>query len=51
MQTFRQEEGQTSVEYGLVIATIATVLVMGLTVGLVGPATDFFAGIADRLPF
>lgn len=43
-----QEDGQTSVEYGLVLALIATVLVLAL-VGVIGPASEFFNTLEDLI--
>lgn len=44
------DEGATALEYGVLVALIALVIVAG--VGLFGTALDaFFAGIAARVPF
>jgi Flp pilus assembly pilin Flp len=43
-----QEDGQTSVEYGLVLALITAVLVLAL-VGVIGPATEFFNTLQDLI--
>lgn len=45
----RRDDGQTSVEYGLVLLLLTTVLIFAL-VGIVGPARAFFESIPDKLP-
>ena len=49
MRLLRQDDGQTSVEYGLVLLMVA---IMSVTVlaGVVGPARAFFESIPDLLP-
>ena len=43
-----EDRGATMVEYGLIVAAIALVVVVGATV--FGSAlSDFFSGLADRL--
>ena len=47
-----QERGATAVEYGLFVALIAAVIVVGVTalgqstIGLFQPVSDFFASLA-----
>ena len=42
------EEGQGMVEYGLIIALVAVVVIVGLTL-LGGKANSLFGGISDKL--
>ena len=42
------EEGQGMVEYGLIIALVAVVVIVGLT-ALGGKANTLFNGISDKL--
>jgi len=44
------EEGQTAVEYGLVLALIAVVLVVALAAGLGTIIGDILTAITDALP-
>ena len=47
---FADEEGATALEYGVLVALIALIIIGG--VGLFGGALDtFFAGIAAAVPF
>lgn len=47
---FADDEGATALEYGVLVALIALIIVTG--VGLFGRALDgFFTGIAARVPF
>ncbi len=47
---FVSDEGATALEYGVLVALIALIIIAG--VGLFGNALDaFFAGIAARVPF
>ena len=45
---FANEEGQGMVEYGLIIALVAVVVIVGLTL-LGGKANSLFGGISDKL--
>ncbi|MEN6564335.1 MAG: Flp family type IVb pilin [Christensenella sp.] len=45
---WRNEEGQGMVEYGLIIALVAVVVIVGLT-ALGGKANTLFSGISDKL--
>jgi pilus assembly protein Flp/PilA len=45
----RDEKGQTAVEYGLVLALIAVVLVVALAGGLGGVITTILGDITDAL--
>ena len=45
---FMNEEGQGMVEYGLIIALVAIVVITGLQI-LGGSANEMFSGISDRL--
>jgi Flp pilus assembly pilin Flp len=45
----RNEEGQTAVEYGLVLALIAVVLVVALASGLGGVITTILGKITSQL--
>ena len=45
---WRNEEGQGMVEYGLIIALVAVVVIVGLT-ALGGKASTLFSGISDKL--
>ena len=47
-QFLRNEEGQGMVEYGLIIALVAVVVIVGLT-ALGGKAITLFSGISDKL--
>lgn len=50
MARFDDETGATALEYGVLVALIALIIITG--VGLFGNALDaFFAGIAARVPF
>jgi len=51
MEQLKQQDGQTSVEYGFVLAMVAIVAVLSLALGVIGPATGFFESIPGRLPF
>ena len=42
------EEGQGMVEYGLIIALVAVVVIVGLT-ALGGKANSLFSGVSDKL--
>ena len=42
------EEGQGMVEYGLIIALVAVVVIVGLT-ALGGKANNLFSGVSDKL--
>ena len=44
-----QEEGQTAVEYALVLALVAIVLVLALATGLGGALTSTIAKITNKL--
>ena len=44
-----REEGQTIVEYGLVIGGISLVLIAGIAVGLGGAFADLFANVTDAM--
>lgn len=47
---FADDEGATALEYGVLVALIALIIIAG--VGLFGQQLDaFFAGIAGRVPF
>ncbi len=47
---FADDEGATALEYGVLVALIALIIVAG--VGLFGGALNtFFTGIAGRVPF
>jgi pilus assembly protein Flp/PilA len=48
-QLRRDEEGQTAVEYGLVLALIAIVLVTALAAGLGGVITTILTDITSQL--
>ena len=45
---WKNEEGQGMVEYGLIIALVAVVVIVGLTL-LGGKANSLFGGISDKL--
>jgi pilus assembly protein Flp/PilA len=45
---WKNEEGQGMVEYGLIIALVAVVVIVGLTL-LGGKANTLFTGIGDKL--
>ena len=48
VKLFKSEEGQGMVEYGLIIALVAVVAIVGLT--LLGPKIrDMFTNIAGKL--
>jgi Flp pilus assembly pilin Flp len=44
-----REEGQTIVEYGLVIGGISLVLIAGIAVGLGDAFTDLFTSVTDAM--
>ena len=45
---WKKEEGQGMVEYGLIIALVAVVVIVGLT-ALGGKANSLFSGVSDKL--
>jgi pilus assembly protein Flp/PilA len=45
---YNNEEGQGMVEYGLIIALVAVVVIVGLTL-LGGKTNTLFSGISDKL--
>ena len=45
---WKNEEGQGMVEYGLIIALVAIVVIVGLQI-LGGKANTLFSGISNRL--
>lgn len=45
---WKNEEGQGMVEYGLIIALVAVVVIAGLTI-LGDKASSLFSGIGDKL--
>jgi pilus assembly protein Flp/PilA len=45
---WKNEEGQGMVEYGLIIALVAVVVIVGLTL-LGGKANSLFQGISNKL--
>ncbi len=45
---WNNESGQGMVEYGLIIALVAVVVIVGLT-ALGGKANTLFSGISDKL--
>ncbi len=45
---WKSESGQGMVEYGLIIALVAVVVIVGLT-ALGGKANTLFSGISDKL--
>lgn len=47
-QFLMNEEGQGMVEYGLIIALVAVVVIVGLTL-LGGKANSLFGNISDKL--
>ena len=47
-QFFKDESGQGMVEYGLIIALVAVVIIGGLTL-LGGKGKELFTGISDKL--
>jgi pilus assembly protein Flp/PilA len=49
MGKLAREEGQTAVEYGLVLALIAVVLVVALATGLGGALTTVITDITSKL--
>jgi Flp pilus assembly pilin Flp len=49
MDKLAREEGQTAVEYGLVLALIAVVLVVALASGLSGALTTVITDITSQL--
>ena len=48
MKLWKNEEGQGMVEYGLIIALVAVVVIVGLT-ALGGKANSLFSGLSDKL--
>ena len=49
LEYFRQEEGATAVEYGLMVALIAVAIIV--VVGLLGDAlVDTFQSVVDAMP-
>ena len=44
----REDRGATAVEYGLIIALVAVVVIIGLT-ALGGKANSLFSGLSDKL--
>ncbi|MEA4938966.1 MAG: Flp family type IVb pilin [Christensenella sp.] len=47
-QFWKSESGQGMVEYGLIIALVAVVVIVGRT-ALGGKANSLFSGISDKL--
>ncbi len=47
-QFLNNESGQGMVEYGLIIALVAVVVIVGLT-ALGGKANTLFSGLSDKL--
>jgi Flp pilus assembly pilin Flp len=45
----RKEEGQTAVEYGLVIALISVVIAAAMALGLKGVVTDVVKKVTDAI--
>lgn len=46
----RDDEGATALEYGILVALIAIVIVVGVT-AFGGALNTFFQGIAAKVPF
>lgn len=49
LRTMSDDEGATALEYGILVALIALVIVAGITV-FGGQLNTFFNGIAGRVP-
>ncbi len=48
MNLWKNEEGQGMVEYGLIIALVAVVVIVGLTL-LGGKANNLFGNVSNKL--
>ncbi len=48
MHLLMNESGQGMVEYGLIIALVATVVIIGLS-AVGGKTTSLFSGVGDKL--